>query len=69
MKLANFFEKISEVRARRNSSPQPPPSAAPERISGISEIALAISQEMVSSRTVKIHYGKQFEINIQESKD
>jgi len=49
---ANF----SEARVRRNSSPQPSPSAAPERIweSGC-EIALAISEKMVSSRTVKIH--------------
>jgi len=51
---ANF----SEARVRRNSSPQPPPSAAPERIweSGC-EIALAISEKMVSSRTVKIHHN------------
>ena len=46
---------FSEARVRRNSSPQPPPSAAPEWISWIRKIALAILQEMVLSRTVKIH--------------
>jgi hypothetical protein len=48
---ANF----SEARVRRNSSPQPPPSAAPER-SGI-------FQEMISSRTVKIHQNLTFRNN------
>ena len=45
---ANF----SEARERRNSSPQPPPSAAPER-SGI-------FQKIVSSDTVKIHHNLTF---------
>ena len=45
---ANF----SEARVRRNSSPQPPPSAAPER-SGI-------FQKMISSDTVKIHHNLTF---------
>ena len=53
---ANF----PEARVRRNSSPQPPPSAAPERIWGSFKIALAIFQEMVSSRTVKIHQNLTF---------
>ena len=53
--LASIF-----TRARRNSSPQPPPSAAPERIWGSFKIASAIFQEMVSSRTVKIHQNLTF---------
>ena len=71
-KLAEFLSKsvslflfvvganFSEARVRRNSSPQPPPSAAPERIWGSFKIASAIFQEMVSSRTVKIHQNLTF---------
>jgi hypothetical protein len=63
-KLAEFLPKslsvflfsvganFSEARMRRNSSPQPPPSAASER-SGI-------FQKMVSSRVVKIHQNLTF---------
>ena len=56
---ANF----SEARVRRNSSPQPPPSAAPERFAGAKrrrQISSAIFQEMISSRTVKIHQNLTF---------
>ncbi len=53
--FATVGANFSEARVRRNSSPQPPPSAAPERIWRSFKIASAIFQEMVSSRTVKIH--------------
>ncbi|MBI5913022.1 hypothetical protein HY839_01110 [Candidatus Azambacteria bacterium] len=33
--FATVGANFSEVRVRRNSSPQPPPSAAPERVLGI----------------------------------
>ena len=75
-KFTKFFEMIfciivsfqdlarnALAGARRNSSPQPPPSAAPERILEGLEIALAISQKMVSSHTVKIHHNLTFRNN------
>ncbi len=57
IKVCARNSEISEARARRNSSPQPPPSVAPERTLGGCKITLAILQEMVSSRTVKIHHN------------